>query len=109
VTPLDAILKAVGQGTWDAWSPEQRAFVQAYQGADIGKLTLGGAASRYYERKKWRVDATRPQYGEACDACRFPFCFYAEPRNGSMSPESDVWNVMKCANHACGKLFESCL
>jgi hypothetical protein len=61
-----------------------------------------------YSEKEWEFGKARSDHGEICDDCKFPYCFYAVPRNWSMSSDVDVWNLMKCGNEKCGKLFESC-
>jgi hypothetical protein len=100
---------AVDGKDWESWSPEQRAYVVATQGKPTGKVTLGsGLDTRWYDDKRWKLDAARPRLGEVCPACGFAYCFYALPRNWAMGSDSDAWNLMRCANVACGALFDSC-
>jgi hypothetical protein len=88
------------------WSAAQKEYVKAHEGKPVGEIRMG--AGRYYSGLKWQLGKARPQYGEVCDRCGYPLCFYAEPRSWSMRSSADVWNLMKCANVECQQLFESC-
>jgi hypothetical protein len=101
---LERYKKFISMETWNQWSEDQKKFVLDLEGKKVSEQTR-----RNYQDKKWELGKARPEFGEACKDCSFPFCFYAEPRNWSMSSSADVWNLMKCANVNCGKLFESCL
>lgn len=85
---------------WETWTIEQKNFISEWEGKVVD--------SKNYSGKKWEIGKARPEYGEICKTCSFQYCFYAEPRNWSLG-DSDVWNLMKCANVNCGKQFESCL
>jgi hypothetical protein len=104
--------KVISQGTWEGWSPVQRAYVAAHENQPIKSASLAEAnLSQYhlaYSDKKWQIGLPRPDLQEQC-RCKFDYCFYAQPRNWSMSSSADVWNLMKCANVECQSYFESCL
>ncbi|MBL1177531.1 hypothetical protein [Pantanalinema sp. GBBB05] len=101
------------QEIWDSWSAEQRAYILAHEGQLVESFSSEkqGLSQLYseYQDKKWEVGQSRPPLQEYCQGCKFDYCFYAQPRNWSMSSESDVWNLMKCANVKCQSYFESCL
>ncbi|HMV44367.1 MAG TPA: hypothetical protein PK079_18525 [Leptospiraceae bacterium] len=90
------------------WSDQQINFILETHNAKIVEIT-GYKPHADYINKTWEFGKARPEYREICESCQFPYAFYAEPRNWSMGSDSDVWNLMKCANVDCGKYFESCL
>lgn len=103
------LIKVIDAETWDSWNEDQKEFILKYNNQTIDRDALSRANLHSdYSGKTWDLGKTRPEYGESCN-CKFSYCFYAEPRNWSMSSSSDVWNLMKCANNQCGKFFESCL
>ncbi len=89
---------------WQRWSIAQRAYVIEHEGAATNHVMNAD-----YRAKTWELDHARPHYGERCSKCLFEYCFYAMPRNWSLSHSADVWNLMKCANVNCQHYFESCL
>ncbi len=104
----DTLKKKVNRKDERSWSDSQKNYILNNHGKKVGLVKNFNPHSDYSE-KTWEFEKARPEYGEICDACKFPYCFYAEPRNWSMGSDSDVWNLMKCANANCGKYFESCL
>lgn len=106
---IERIIKTATWERWNSWSQEQKDFILKYSGKPVGETDSSPKVhSNNYSQKSWEFGEARPDHGEICEHCKFPYCFYAEPRNWSMSSEADVWNLMKCANVSCGKYFESC-
>ena len=95
---------------WDLWSDAQKEYVIKNEAKHFTTNELPNEENFHakYEGKIWSIGKTRPDYQEECK-CGFSYCFYAEPRNWSMGSDSDVWNLMKCANVSCRNFFESCL
>lgn len=105
----DFIKKYVPQDEWNSWSKTQQDFIINHQGMKINAESLSNQKLHNdYTGKTWDFDLAR-DYIEICDQCKFKYCFYAMPRNWSMGSDSDVWNLMRCANAKCGHYFESCL
>lgn len=106
----DFTKKIVSTTDWDSWSKEQQDFIINHHGKKISNEDLKRQRLHSdYSAKTWEFGKARENVGEVCGDCKFPYCFYATPRNWSMSSTSDVWNLMRCANVKCGKYFESCL
>ncbi len=105
---IEKIISIVTWEIWQGWSEEQKDFILKHEGKRVGELDSAGVHSNNYSDKTWEFGKTRPDRTEECGHCKFTYCFYAEPRNWSMSSDADVWNLMKCANVNCGKYFESC-
>jgi hypothetical protein len=99
--PLPTHFKAIiPLATWESWGHEQQAHVIARDGQAVTHSD--------YPKKQWGLGAARPEVREICAACQFEYCFYALPRNWSVSHTADVWNLMECANARCQQLFEAC-
>ena len=106
---IEKIIRTATWERWDSWSQEQKDFILKYSGKSVGETDSSPKVhSNNYYHKNWEFAEARPDHGEICEHCKFPYCFYAEPRNWSMSSDADVWNLMKCANVQCGRYFESC-
>ncbi len=104
------LAKEVEESVWNSWSKSQQEFVVGLEHKKVDSSECKGyKLMNNYSEKEWGFGAARSDCGEICDDCKFPYCFYAYPRNWSMSADADVWNLMKCGNVDCGKLFESCL
>jgi len=103
----------LNQQIWDSWSAEQRDYILIHEEQSIDSISSKkqGLPQQFseYISKKWELGNSRPTLQESCSKCKFNYCFYAKPRNWSMSAASDVWNLMKCANVECQSYFESCL
>lgn len=91
--------KHILAGDWQKWSEEQQAHIVQVHGQPV--------TNPHYDDKHWEIGKARPQYGECCPKCSFDYCFYAMPRNCSISHTADVYNLMRCANMNCQHEFSS--
>ncbi len=100
--------KKIDKDILENWNEVQIKYILNHQGKKLEQIKEFSPHADY-TGKAWDLDKARSEYGEICADCKYPYCFYAEPRNWSMGSDSDVWNLMKCGNVNCGKYFESCL
>jgi hypothetical protein len=99
--------RILSEEDWNSWSQAQQEFILQENGKQIQNDSLQAIKLNAYYSGKTR--AFGPASKEVGPKCHFAYCFYAFPRNWSIGSDSDVWNLMRCANVNCGHYFDSCL